>query len=104
MSTESSFPSDDEYTQNDTQNDTQDDTRSITFEDDRRKGQPVGVVHLVMGLIFLGVAGVWWLHAAGAVESVELQWLMPLILVVAGAAGVLASLLRSLGNKDRSAG
>jgi hypothetical protein len=67
-----------------------------SFENTEQNGQPVSVVHLVMGLIFVGVAGLWALKAAGAIESVELEWLLPLILVAAGAAGLLASLTRGL--------
>ncbi len=57
--------------------------------------QPVSVPHLVMGLVFLGIAGSWALHAAGVIESVEVQWLLPAILVLAGAAGLVASLTRT---------
>lgn len=59
-------------------------------------GQQTSVLHLVMGLVFLGIAGAWALHAAGVIESVEVQWLMPLILIVAGAAGLLVSLTRGV--------
>jgi hypothetical protein len=58
--------------------------------------QQLSVPHLVMGLVFLGIAGSWALHAAGVIESVEVQWMFPLILVVAGAAGLLASLTRGI--------
>jgi hypothetical protein len=54
------------------------------------------VPHLVMGLVFLGLAGSWVLHEVGVIESVQVQWLLPLILVVAGAAGLLASLTHGL--------
>lgn len=68
---------------------------SETTEPETQQRQPVSVVHLVMGLVFLGTAALWGLHAAGVVESVELQWLAPLVLVVAGAAGLVASLVRA---------
>ena len=54
------------------------------------------VPHLVVGLVFLGIAGSWVLHEVGVIESVEVQWLLPLVLVVAGAAGLLASMARGL--------
>jgi hypothetical protein len=57
--------------------------------------QQVSVPHLVMGLVFLGIAGAWALHAADVIESVQVQWAIPLILVVAGGAGLLASLVRT---------
>lgn len=61
--------------------------------------QPVSVPHLVMGLVFLGIAASWALHAAGVVEDVEVRWLMPTILVAAGAAGLLASVARGVLRK-----
>lgn len=54
----------------------------------------VSVPHLVVGLVFLGIAGSWLLHEVGVIESVQVQWLLPLILVVAGGAGLLAALTR----------
>ena len=56
----------------------------------------LSVPHLVMGLVFLGIAGSWVLHEVGVIDSVEVQWVFPLILVVAGAAGLLASVARGL--------
>lgn len=77
---------------------------SESFESARER-QPVSVMHLVMGLVFVGIAGSWALHAAGVIESVEVQWLMPLILVVAGVAGLVASLSRAgKGFAGRSSG
>jgi hypothetical protein len=61
--------------------------------------QQPSVLHLVMGLIFLGVAGSWALHTAGVIEAVEVKWVMPVILVVAGAAGLLASFARGLAGR-----
>ena len=61
--------------------------------------QPVSVPHLVTGLVFLGIAASWALHAAGVVEDVEVRWLMPTILVAAGAAGLLASVARGVLRK-----
>jgi hypothetical protein len=65
------------------------------------QAQHTSVPHLVMGLVFLGIAGAWALHAAAVIGSVEVQWLMPTILVVAGAAGLLASLARGLARRPR---
>ena len=62
----------------------------------------LSVPHLVMGLVFLGIAGAWALHAARVIESVEVQWILPLILVVAGAAGLLGSLARGSRRRDRT--
>ena len=59
------------------------------------KTHPVNVAHLVFGLIFLGVAGCWALSASGAVE-VDVRVLVPLILLVAGASGLLAALAKAM--------
>jgi hypothetical protein len=71
---------------------------TAVIETSERPRQQVSVPHLVMGLVFLGIAGSWALHAAGVIGSVDVQWLLPLVLVVAGAAGLLASLTRNLGS------
>ena len=56
----------------------------------------VSVPHLVTGLVFLGLAGAWLLGEAGVIGSVPVEWLLPVILVVAGAAGLVASLARGV--------
>jgi len=56
---------------------------------------PVNVGHLVMGLAFLGLLVVWALVASDAVDGDELRWLMPVPWIVAGAAGLLASVVAS---------
>lgn len=60
------------------------------------KTHPVSVTHLVFGLVFLGIAGAWALDDAGVIHTDGLPWVLPLILVIAGAAGVVASVTRSL--------
>ena len=70
------------------------------FPEQQSRG--VGIPHLVMGLVFIGLAGSWLLNEVGVIESVAVQWLLPLILVVAGAAGLLASVARNLANRPRS--
>lgn len=57
---------------------------------------PVNVAYLVVGLVFLGVAGSWALREAGVVDSGEARWALPLILVLAGLLGLLASVGKSL--------
>jgi hypothetical protein len=59
---------------------------------------PVTVTHLVLGLAFLGIAGCWALTEAGIVDA-RASWLLPLVLVVAGAAGLVASLARGLNRR-----
>jgi len=52
------------------------------------KTHPVNVSHLVVGLVFLGIAGSWALRAKGLVSNDAVGWLLPLILVGAGAVGL----------------
>lgn len=49
------------------------------------------VLHLVVGLVFVGLAGLWALAASGVVGSDD-TWLLPGLLVVAGATGLLVAL------------
>jgi hypothetical protein len=54
----------------------------------------VNVTHLVLGLVFLGIAGTWALSAGGVVD-LEARWLLPMVLVLAGAAGLVAAMART---------
>ncbi|MBA2463499.1 MAG: hypothetical protein H0V42_00785 [Nocardioidaceae bacterium] len=54
------------------------------------KTHPLNVSYLVIGLVFLGVAGSWALQAGGVIDTSDVQWLVPLSLVVAGAIGLVA--------------
>lgn len=54
---------------------------------------PVHVTHLVMGVAFLCVAAAWGLVSAGLVQGAEARWLLPVPWLVAGAAGVTASVV-----------
>ena len=70
------------------------------IESPQRERQSLSVMHLVMGLVFLGIAGLWGLHAADVIGSVDVKWLVPLIFVFAGAAGLLASATKNLGGRS----
>jgi len=52
------------------------------------------VLHLVVGLVFLGLAALWALSASGTVSSDD-AWLLPGLLIVAGATGLVAALAGS---------
>ena len=65
-------------------------TTSITTE--RPSGRhPVNVGHLVMGIAFLGLVGVWALIQSDAVGGSDVRWLLPVPWVLAGLAGLLAT-------------
>ena len=56
---------------------------------------PVNIGHLVMGLAFVGLVGVWALIQGDVVQGEDIRWLLPVPWVVAGIAGLLASTLSS---------
>ena len=58
--------------------------------------RPLNVSYLVVGLIFLGISGSWALRASGAVDTGDVQWLMPLVLVGAGVIGLVAFTAKGL--------
>jgi hypothetical protein len=60
---------------------------------------PVNIGHLVMGLAFVGMVGVWALIQADVVQGDGIRWLLPLPWVVAGIAGLLATTLSSRGRR-----
>jgi hypothetical protein len=51
---------------------------------------PVNVGHLVMGIAFAGMVLVWALVAGDVVDDGDVQWLLPIPWVGAGAAGLVA--------------
>ena len=50
---------------------------------------PVNIGHLVMGIAFLGVVGVWALIQNDVVGDGAVRWLLPIPWVLAGLAGLL---------------
>lgn len=57
---------------------------------------PVNVTHLVMGLVFLGVAGSWALRQLDVISAEDGRWVLPVILVLAGGAGLVAAVAKGL--------
>lgn len=54
---------------------------------------PVNTAHLVMGVAFLGLVVVWALVTGDVVDGGDTRWLLPVPWLVAGAAGIAATLL-----------
>ncbi len=50
------------------------------------------VVSLVFGTIFAGFSVLWVLYVAGSLDNHNAWWAGPIVLVVAGAAGLVAAL------------
>ena len=63
---------------------------------------PLNVSYLVVGIVFLGIAGIWVLRTTGVVGTDELHWLFPLTLVAAGAVGLAAFVARGLRDDRRT--
>lgn len=61
---------------------------------------PLNVAYLVVGLVFLGLAGSWALREAGVVDLTEDHWILPLTLVVAGTIGLVAAAAKGLSRRD----
>lgn len=55
----------------------------------------VKIPHLVFGLLFLGVAGIWWLVERDVITADSLTILAPGVLIAAGVIGLVASLASS---------
>ncbi|HKE67975.1 MAG TPA: hypothetical protein VKB55_01905 [Nocardioidaceae bacterium] len=58
------------------------------------KRHSLDVVSLVAAVIFLGVFGIWLGVDRGSLSIGDIGWLTPSLLIVAGLAGVAASLRR----------
>ncbi len=54
---------------------------------------PVNILHLVMGVIFLGVVSIWALIEGQIATTDDLRWLIPLPWVIAGAAGLVVIMM-----------
>ena len=65
---------------------------------------PLNVAYLVVGLVFLGIAGSWALHAGGVIDAGQAGWVLPLVLVLAGAIGLVAFAARGVSRRRRSVG
>ncbi len=65
-------------------------------EEPERRTHPLSVGYLVCGLVFLGIAASWGLRQLGVIESGGEQWVLPLVLVVAGGAGLLALVAKGM--------
>jgi hypothetical protein len=66
-----------------------------------REGRhPINVLHLVMGVAFLGMALIWALVQSTAAEASDLRWLLPIPWVLAGVAGLVATAPRLRGSRS----
>ena len=63
---------------------------------------PVNVTHLVMGLVFLGIAGSWALRQLGVISADGGRWVLPVILILAGGAGLVAAVTKGLSRNRKA--
>ena len=61
----------------------------------------VNIGHLVMGLAFLGMVGIWALWTGDVVDEDDLGWLLPVPWVIGGGAGLLATALNGAARRER---
>ena len=66
------------------------------YDEPTRRTHPLSVGYLVCGLVFLGIAASWALRQMGVIDSDGEQWVLPLVLVIAGAAGLLALVAKGM--------
>ena len=60
----------------------------------------VNVAHLVMGIAFLGIVGIWLLVEGGVVGGDDVRWLLPMPWVLGGLAGLLS--IATAGRRRRA--
>jgi hypothetical protein len=66
-------------------------TTSDPMTTERPSGwHPVSVGHLVMGIAFLTMVGVWALIQTDVVDDDDVRWLLPIPWVLAGLGGLVA--------------
>lgn len=65
-------------------------TTTTTVPEKRTGRHPVNVGHLVMGIAFLAMVGVWALIQGDVVGNDDVHWLLPIPWVLAGLGGLLA--------------
>jgi len=73
-----------------------------TLDDTTRRTHPVNTGHLVMGLTFLGLCGVWLAVQSDWVSTEDVRWLLPLPLVFAGVAGLIVLALSGRRSSRRT--
>jgi len=64
---------------------------------------PLEIGPLVFGLVFLGVVAAWGLFELGVVTAADTAWILPIVLIGAGALGVVLALTKPRRTEARQA-
>ncbi len=67
-----------------------------------RHRHPLRLASLVLGLVYLGIAAIWAVAQVTDVTSADLGWLVPSLLILAGAVGLLALALSQRSGSART--
>lgn len=64
---------------------------------------PLNVTHLTLGLILLGIAGLWGANQIGWIDGIDSNYLVPSMFIGAGLIGLLAFGLKGRGRDNSPA-
>ena len=62
-------------------------------ENTATKTRPLGVVHLIFGLVFCGIAAIWLIGEANDTDLPDMAVAFPAVLIGAGIVGLAATLI-----------
>lgn len=65
------------------------------------KNRPLGVAHLIFGLVFTGIAAIWLIGQANDTDIPDLAAAFPAVLIVAGVVGLGASITNQRRARSR---
>jgi hypothetical protein len=74
--------------------------RPPSRQTDGRPSRPLSVPHLVVGLVFLGIAALWLLRETTDLEGPDFAVLGPTVLIAAGVVGLAAFVVSGVRNRD----
>jgi len=60
---------------------------------------PLNTTSLVVGLLLIGLSGLWLIRHLGLIDASQTPLVLPVLLVVAGALGLVAFLLRGVNRR-----
>lgn len=64
--------------------------------------RPLGVAHLIFGLVFTGIAAIWFIGEANDTDVPDLAIAFPAVLIGAGVIGLVATLVNHSRAKNQA--